>query len=49
MKNLLTNKNSRTNFITYAIVILAFLAMQVMSSAGMLGSSIKGFLLPICV
>ena len=49
MKNLLTNKNSRTNFITYAIVILAFLAMQVMSSAGMLGSSIKGFLIPICV
>ena len=49
MKNLLKNKNSRTDILTYGVVILAFLAMQGMYSADMLGSSIKGFLIPICV
>ena len=49
MKNMLKNKNTRTNLLTYGVVILAFVVMQFMSSAGMLGSSIKGFLIPICV
>ena len=49
MKKLLNNKAARTNLITYLVVVLAFLAMQVMNSAGMLGSSMKGFLVPICV
>ena len=49
MKNMLKNKNTRTNMITYGVVILAFLLMQGMSAADMLGSSIKGFLIPICV
>ena len=49
MKKLLNNKAARTNLITYLVVVLAFLAMQLMNSAGMLGSSIKGFLVPICV
>ncbi len=49
MKNMLKNKNSRTNLVTYLIVIVAFLAMQGLNSAGMLGSSMKGYLIPICV
>ncbi len=49
MKKLLNNKAARTNLITYLVVVLAFLAMQLMNSAGMLGSSMKGFLVPICV
>ena len=49
MKNMLKNKNTRTNLITYGVVILAFLVMQGMSAADMLGSSVKGFLIPICV
>ena len=49
MKKLLNNKATRTNLITYLVVVLAFLAMQLMNSAGMLGSSMKGFLVPICV
>ena len=48
MKNMLKNKNSRTDLLTYAIVIVAFIVMQGMNSADMLGSSIKGFLIPIC-
>ena len=49
MKNILKNKNSRTDLLTYGIVIAAFLVMQGMNSANMLGSSVKGFLIPICV
>ena len=49
MKKLLNNKATRTNLITYLVVVLAFVVMQLMNSAGMLGSSMKGFLVPICV
>ena len=49
MKKLLNNKVTRTNLLTYLVVVLAFIVMQLMSSAGMLGSSMKGFLVPICV
>ena len=49
MKNLLKNKNTRTDYITYLLVIVAFVIMQAMNAGGMLGSSIKGFLIPICV
>ena len=48
MKNMLKNKNSRTDLLTYAIVIVAFVIMQVMNTGDMLGSSVKGFLIPIC-
>ena len=49
MKNLLNNKNSRTDLLTYLLVIVGFAVMQGMSSANLLGSSIKGFLIPICI
>ena len=49
MKNMLKNKNTRTDLLTYLLVIVAFVVMQGMYSADMLGSSIKGFLIPICV
>ncbi len=42
------SKTSRTNFLTYLMVIVAFVAMQIMSGAGMLSSSLKGQLVPIC-
>ena len=48
MKNMLKNKNTRTDLLTYALVVVAFIVMQCMNSADMLGSSIKGFLIPIC-
>ena len=48
MKNMLKNKNSRTDLITYLVVILGFALMQGLNSADMLGSSVKGFLIPIC-
>ena len=49
MKNMLKNKDSRTNLVTYLVVVAAFVVMQAMNSAGMLGSSMKGLLVPICV
>ena len=49
MKNMLKNKNTRTDLLTYLLVAVAFAVMQGMNSANMLGSSVKGFLIPICV
>ena len=49
MKNMLKNKNTRTDLLTYLLVVVAFVVMQGMYSANVLGSSIKGFLIPICV
>ena len=48
MKKKLQNKNFRTNLITYATVTVAFIVMQLLSSMGILSSSIKGQLVPIC-
>lgn len=41
-------KQNRTNAMTYGIVIVGFVVMQLLSSFGLLSSSIKGFLVPIC-
>lgn len=49
MKTMLKNKNTRTNLLTYLVVIVAFVVMQVLNSQGVLGSSMKGYLVPICV
>ena len=43
------NIKNRTNLITYAVVTVAFVVMQILSSAGMLTSSVEGYLIPICV
>ncbi len=47
MKNLL-KKFYHKDLLTYLVVIVAFAVMQGMYSAGMLGSSVKGYLIPIC-
>lgn len=49
MKNLIRTKKVSTSFVTYAVVIIAFIVMQSLSSGGMLGSSTTGYLVPICV
>ena len=48
MKKLRLNKTSRTNFLTYAMVVIAFLALQGMISTNTLSSTMKGQLVPIC-
>ena len=48
MKKLLKNKFSGSNAVIYLVVTVAFIVMQTMASMGMLGSAMKGFLVPIC-
>lgn len=40
---------NRTDFLTYALVIVGYGVMQGLSSAGMLTRSLTGYLVPICV
>lgn len=42
------SKSSKSGFINYGIVIAFFIVMQALSSAGLLSSSLKGQLVPIC-
>ena len=49
MNTLLKNKNARTNALTYLVVVAAFLVTQYLYSADALSSSVKGYLIPICV
>ena len=46
LKNM--NKFIRTNLKAYGIVILAFLILFPLQSAGMINNSISGQLVPIC-
>lgn len=48
MKNILKNKTTRTNMITYLVVIAAFAIMQTMSSMNQLSYSVQGYLVPVC-
>ncbi len=48
MKKLRMSKATGINFLTYALVIIAFVVLQVMGNQGMLSSTLKGQLVPIC-
>lgn len=49
MKNMLRNKTLINNLAIYLLVTVGFVVMQTLSSMGMLGSAMKGFLVPMCV
>ena len=44
----LRKQGNASNYLTYIVVIAAFIILQAMSSLGMLGSAIKGYLVPCC-
>ena len=48
MKSLKLNKTTRWNYLTYLLVIPAYVILQVLGSAGAISSSLKGMLVPIC-
>ena len=48
MKKILSDKTRRTNLLTYLLVIVPYAVMQARYSFGMLGSAVKGYLIPIC-
>ncbi|MCM1125077.1 MAG: branched-chain amino acid ABC transporter permease [Lachnospiraceae bacterium] len=49
MKKYSLNKNLRDNLITYGIVILVYVIMQVLNSAGKISSLMQGLLVPLCI
>ena len=48
MKKITLNKTARSNFLTYGGVTVAFAVLQIMASGGLLTSTLKGQLVPIC-
>ncbi len=48
MKKAFQNKNFRSNALTYGVVTVAFAIMYTLSKLGMLGSAMKGYLVPVC-
>ena len=49
MKNLRKNPVKRKNLLTFGVVIIAFIVLQLCSSMGLLSRSMQGQLIPICV
>lgn len=49
MKKLKLSKNFKDNLITYGIVIIAYLIMQIMIKSGHVSSLMQGLLVPLCV
>ena len=41
-------KNLRENLITYGIVVVAFIIVEIMISTGSISSLMKGLLVPLC-
>ncbi len=48
MKKSLMSKKTRKNLITYAMVVIAFVILTMLSSAGLLSNMLEGQLVPIC-
>ncbi|MCR5826005.1 MAG: branched-chain amino acid ABC transporter permease [Oscillospiraceae bacterium] len=48
MNKLNLSKASRRSFMTYAVVIIAFIVLQSLAAAGAMSSMLKGLLVPIC-
>ena len=48
MLKFLQNKKTRSDFLTYALVILAFIVASFLKDAGMIPRMIAGQLVPIC-
>lgn len=48
MKKSIRKKTFRTNLSTYLLVTVGFVVMQLLSSMGMLGSAVQGYLVPMC-
>ena len=47
MKSL--SKNAKSNAVTYGIVVVFYIVMQILSGSGVLSNSLTGQLIPICV
>ena len=48
MKMKALSKNTKSNLITYGMVILAYVVMEILTKAGMVSSLLQGLLVPLC-
>lgn len=48
MKNMKISKSTRSNIITFGLVILVYIVIQILSGTGSLSSLTQGLLVPIC-
>lgn len=49
MKNIKISKKLKENLITIGIVVIGYLLVTILSATGMIGSLLKGILVPLCV
>ena len=49
MAKLKSNKTLKSNLITFGMVIVAYILMEVLMAAGVLSNLLKGLLVPVCV
>lgn len=49
MKKIKMNKATKKNMVTFGIVIVAYILIQILSAAGALSSLTQGLLVPICI
>ena len=43
------NKNTKSNLITYGMVIIAFIIMQTLIATGSISSLLEGIMVPVCM
>ena len=48
MKMKAWNKSTKSNLITYGMVIAAYVIMEILMKAGMVSSLLQGLLVPLC-
>lgn len=48
-KKIKMNKTTRSNLVTYGIVIAAFVSMQILIATGNVSSLMKGLMVPLCI
>ena len=49
MTKLKSNKTLKSNLITFGMVIIAYILMEILMAAGILSNLLKGLLVPLCV
>lgn len=49
MKKLNLSKNAKHDLVTYGIVVVAYLVMEILMKAGLVSSLLKGLLVPLCI
>ena len=49
MKMKALSKNTRSNLITYGMVVTAYVVMEILLKAGMVSSLLRGLLVPLCM